>query len=167
MAEQFDDLSKCEEGGVFGRGGHRVLGRGPDSAGRHPELPGYKECILEVQLGAAPKLGDQEIDRGQETDAEPRLVKEDGGPLAITGGHRNNGPSGDILAEIGEDLALLQEGDKPIKIPHDFGIEVFGLRILSAVGVEGEPTDEQEIELGLGVPDILLELPDEVIKGEG
>lgn len=95
------------------------------------------------------------------------MVKENGGSFTIAWRHRDHGPSRNIFAKISENLALLQEGDQPIKIAHDFGVKVLGLGILGAVRIEGEPSNEQEIEITAGIPDILLEQPDKMIKTEG
>lgn len=144
-----------------------MFGSRLDGTGWHLELASHEGRIREVLFGATPELGDDEVCGGKETNAEPRLLHEDRRALTVAGRHGDDGPSGDILAQIGRNLALFEEGDELIEIAGEFSVEIRGLWSLGAVGVEGESPDQEEIQLGSGLLDVLLEQPDEVVKGEG
>lgn len=138
-----------------------------DGTGRHRELASHEGRIREILFSAAPELGDDEVYRGKETYAEPRLLHEDRRAITIAGRHGDDRPSGDILAQIGGNLALFKEGDELIEIAGKFGVEILGLWSFGAISVEGESPYQQKIHLSSGLVDVLLEQLNEVVKGEG
>lgn len=54
-----------------------------------------------------------------------------------------------------------------IHIADQLSIQIFSLRLCGTVGMQSQPSNEQQIELRTGLPDKILKECDDPVKGEG
>ena len=72
----------------------------------------HKACIIEIQIGPATQLRDNEIDGRQQFHSQLSLVNKIGRTLSIPWRHRYNGPPREVFGEVCRELVPVEESSQ-------------------------------------------------------
>ena len=133
---------KEKESGFRARSGDRGGCRLSNGRNRDVKPLRDEHGILVIQVGAATKLCDDEVNGSQHPDAKVVTPDQIGCAVFVPRRHRYHRPAAYVLCEIRGNMSGTQECQKRVKLYGNLGINILRVTIMIPIGLQRQGADQ-------------------------